>query len=145
MTWYHENGCVGCILVVHVDDVMLSYDGTKEVKALVDKFYNKFPFSEWEQVHKAPNGVAYTGRTIRVITAEKVAVNQRDFVEGRLAIPPCKKSNRADDDPCDATEKAEFRSATGNLHWVTSQTRFDQAVNTSLFQKRQNNPLWGRL
>ena len=66
----------------------------EQVKAIVDKFYHKFPFSEWEQVSKAPNGIAYTGRTIRVINSSRVVVNQRDFVEGRLAIPPMKKTSK---------------------------------------------------
>ena len=69
-------------------------------------------------------------------------MQQQDFIEGRLAVPPCKKTSRPDSDPCTEIEKAEFRSAVGNLHWVTSQTRFDQAVNTSRFQKKQNVPKW---
>ena len=52
-------------------------------------------------------------------------------------------SGRATEDPCTPLETAEFRSATGNQHWVTSQCRFDKAVETSKYQKLQNNPTWG--
>ena len=47
---------------------------------------------------------------------------------------------RASEDPCSPTEHAEFRSGVGNLHWVTPQTRPDQAFDTSRLQKRQNKP-----
>ena len=71
-------------------------------------------------------------------------MNQKEFIEGRMENVPIKRyPNRKEDDPCVPIEKADFRSAVGNQHWVTSQTRFDEAVNTSRFQKRQNNPTWG--
>ena len=38
--------------------------------------------------------------------------------------------------------KAKFRSAVGNLHWVTPQSRWDRAVDTSRLQKKQNGPVW---
>ena len=34
-------------------------------------------------------------------------------------------------------EKADYKSGVGDLHWVTSQTRVDHAVDTSRLQKRQ--------
>ena len=50
---------------------------------------------------------------------------------------------RADEDPCTEVERLELRSAIGNHHWATSQCRVDKAVDTSRFQKRQNEPTWG--
>ena len=40
-------------------------------------------------------------------------------------------------------ETADFKSGVGDLHWVTSQTRVDHAVDTSRFQKRQTKPTYG--
>ena len=53
--------------------------------------------------------------------------------------------DRGLDSPCTPVEHAEFRSGVGNLHWTTSQTRVDHAVDTSRLQKRQNQPNYGDL
>ena len=68
---------------------------------------------------------------------------QEDYIEGRMAQLPARKSkNRAKADPCTEVEKADFQSSVGDLHWVTSQTRPDHAVDTSRFQKRQTKPTY---
>ena len=57
---------------------------------------------------------------------------------------PCKKvKNRSKDSDTTEMERADFKSSTGDLHWVTSQTRVDHAVDTSRLQKRQNKPTYG--
>ena len=60
-------------------------------------------------------------------------------------LPLKKMPGRNESDPCSALEKAEFRSAVGNMHWATSQTRWDRAVDASRFQKVQLAPTWGDL
>ena len=82
--------------------------------------------------------VTYTGRTI------EVCVNQTDFIQGRMNYVPSKRyKNRAKTDPCTELEAADFKSGVGDLHWVTSQTRVDHAVDTSRFQKRQTKLNYG--
>ena len=144
LVWYNDDGSVGIMLVLHVDDVQAACDGTRKTRQIIDKLYQKYPFGEWVKVAEQKEGVHYTGRIIQVIDPATVKIHQKDFIDGRMESLPLKKSSsRAEDDPCTPVEKAEFRSATGNLHWVTSQTRFDKAVETSRFQKRQNDPTWG--
>ena len=87
--------------------------------------------------------VTYTGRTLDLF-GEEVHVHQKDFIEGRMSSLSFKKSKGRDkSSPCDESEKADFKSGVGDLHWVTSQTRVDHAVDTSRFQKRQNKPTYG--
>ena len=85
----------------------------------------------------------YTGRNIKVTSSDDILVAQQEFIHGRMDRLTVKKMpGRAEEHPCTPIETADFRSATGNMHWVTSQTRFDKAVETSKFQKRQNHPTW---
>ena len=87
--------------------------------------------------------VTYTGRTIEVC-GDEVHVNQTDFIQGRMNyVPPKRHKSRAKTDPCTEVEAADFKSGVGDLHWVTSQTRVDHAVDTSRFQKRQTKPTYG--
>ena len=70
----------------------------------------------------------------------EVAVNQQEFIEGRMNLMPSKKHrNRNREEEATEQEKADFKSGCGDLHWVTSQTRVDHAVDTSRLQKRQQN------
>ena len=54
-----------------------------------------------------------------------------------------KNKSHSRDDPCDETETADCKSGVGDLHWVTSGTRVDYAVDTSRLQKRQTKPTYG--
>ena len=73
-------------------------------------------------------------------------MNQQDFIEGRMTYLPVKKAkNRERTDLCGEMEKADIKSGVGDLHWVTSQTKVDHAVDTSRLQKRQQNTTYWRL
>ena len=68
-------------------------------------------------------------------------MDQKDFIDGRIGrLPTRKTKNRTTADACTEAEKTDFKSSVGDLHWVTSQTRIDHAVDTSKFQKRQVAP-----
>ena len=68
-------------------------------------------------------------------------MDQKDFIEGRMGrLPTRKTKSRATTEPCTEAEKADFKSGVGDLHWVTSQTRIDHAVDASKCQKRQVAP-----
>ena len=70
-------------------------------------------------------------------------MDQKDFIDGRIGrLPTRKTKNRTTSDACTEAEKADFKSGVGDLHWVTSQTRIDHAVDTSKFQKRQVTPTY---
>ena len=140
--FYLPDGSIGILIIIHVDDIMLSSDGTKATEAIVQKIHDKYPYGEWVNVSEAKK-VLYTGRTIELIGSE-VVMHQKEFIEGRMNNLPVKKhKNRPKDDVCIEVEVADFKSGVGDLHWVTSQTRVDHAVDTSRLQKRQNQPTYG--
>ena len=72
-------------------------------------------------------------------------MGQQDFINGQMdPIPRKRERDRKPESACTPVEHAEFRSGVGNLHWTTSQTRVDNAVDTSHLQKRQNAPKYQR-
>ena len=141
MVYYHEDGQVGAMIVLHVDDIMVATDNTPVCEDMVEQFHQKYPFGEWEYVRKQKE-IAYTGRQIS-LHGNEIHLTQTDFVNGRMDNLYVKReSKRPGDSPCTAAEHAEFRSGVGNMHWATSQTRVDHAVDTSRLQKRQNKPTY---
>ena len=145
LIYYHDDGSVGAMLVLHVDDMMIAHDGSKIMRSKVNQINSKYPFGEWLNVAEQPKGVTYTGRQIRLVD-KNIQVCQQDYIDGRmeqLKVP--KQKSRDATDLCSPQEKAEFRSGVGDLHWVSSQTRVDYAVDVSRLQKRQNNPTYGDL
>ena len=38
-----ENGSIGAIAIIHVDDLMIANDGSKETEALVEKLHQRYP------------------------------------------------------------------------------------------------------
>ena len=62
-----------------------------------------------------------------------------EFVEGRLLPVSCKDARkRPGMDPASPLERAEFYSATGSLHWLSSQYRLDQSFDVNQYQKVQH-------
>ena len=47
MVHYRENGSIGAIAIIHVDDLMVASDGSKEAEALVERLHKRYPFGEW--------------------------------------------------------------------------------------------------
>ncbi len=141
MVCYHDDGSLGAMIILHVDDVMVATDGTPYMEAKVEEFHKKYPFGEWENV-KEVGEVTYTGRQIS-LHGNEIHLGQADFIKGRMDNIPMARQKKSLEEKCTPTEHAEFRSGVGNLHWVTSQTRVDHAVDTSRLQKRQNAPTFG--
>ena len=50
MVHYLPNGSIGAMAIIHVDDLMIANDGSKETEALVEKLHKRYPFGEWVQV-----------------------------------------------------------------------------------------------
>ena len=55
------------------------------------------------------------------------------------ADPVTKTEGRVDSDLCTPLEKAEYPSACGNWHWVTSQSQSDRTIDMSRAQRSQND------
>ena len=120
---------------------MVAGDGTSETEQIIHALHQKYSYGEWVEVKKTKS-VTYTGRTITIV-GDEIHLRQEDYIQGRMSddpLPSKKKANRSLSDECTPQEKADFKSITGDMHWLTSQTRPDHAANTSCFQKRQNKP-----
>ena len=84
------------------------------------------------------NGAVYTGRRLKVVD-NTIEVSMPEFVEGRLLPVSCKDvRKRSGLDPASPLEKAEFYSATGSLHWLSSQYRLDQCFDVNQYRKVQH-------
>ena len=75
------------------------------------------------------------------LPVSEVTLDLEEFTQGRLSTVPAVKG--PDEQVCTEKEKALFRSAVGDLHWVSSQSRPDCAVYASRLQKVQNHPTLG--
>lgn len=142
---HDEHGRLNFVLIVHVDDCMLATDGSRIAEAKVAELRRKFPFGAWHEVGKEPNGAVYTGRRVRRGEAGSVEVDMEDFADGRLFEVEAARGERSWEDEATAIEKAEFRSAVGSLHWMSSQYRIDQAFDVNSLQRRQQSTTVGDL
>ena len=120
-----------------------------EAEDIIEKLRSRFPFGSWVWVGREPAGGVYTGRKLQIVKTdshEEIQVSMCDFINGRMdKIDLYQRADRPDDDPASALEKAEYRSAVGNLHWLASQYRPDLSFMVNAPQKKQNAPSFGDL
>lgn len=138
----HADGRPRGLIVLHVDDLMVATDGTREVEQMVSKMCERFPFGEWGLVEKENGGVTYCGKEIMVDTVDNekvIRLRQRGFVEGRLDLIPIKKERKADPKAKATDEEvSDFRSVLGALQWLSTQSRPDISFMVNQLQKRVN-------
>lgn len=97
-----------------------------------EESHGRYPFGELVKVDD--QGCVYTGRRLKVVDQHEIAIDQTEFIHGRLTLSPSVRGS-PDETKCTPSEVALFRSAVWNLHWVTSQSRPDLAVYTGRLQK----------
>ena len=83
LVYYQEDGSIGAMIILHVDDVLVATDGSKKMETAVEAFHKKYPFGEWEYVKDKPNGISYTGRQI-YLKKDEIHLGQPDFINGRM-------------------------------------------------------------
>jgi len=139
--WRHDDGKLGLMLVVHVDDVLVAHDGAPDTEAMVNRLKKRYPFGEWQRATEGP--VTYTGKTIEVVEVDgrpEVRVHQIPFIRGRLNTMPLEKQGRHGDTVVTGLERSEYKSVCGSLSWVAGLTRPDIALDVNMCQKRQAAP-----
>ena len=52
LVWYYGDGSIGVMIILHVDDVMVTNDGSKTGEKIVEAIHHKYPFGEWVEVAK---------------------------------------------------------------------------------------------
>jgi len=141
MVHRRRDGTVDVVVIIHVDDLMIASDGSRDAEARVQQLHDRFPFGEWVEVSKAPGGVLYTGKNIKVVQRGgklEVEINQQEFIEGRMNKSLLTKEQQRDSERAlGPKEITEYRSGVGDMHWTTQQTRIDMAVTVNKLQKKQ--------
>ena len=127
------------MVLLHVDDCLCAHDGSDEAKSVLEQLQARFPFGSWQRIDEAPDGVPYTGRRLR-LEGEEIRVSMPDFISGRMSMIQVKRDGREPQAPATPLEKCEYLSSVGNIHWVTSQYRWDKAMDANQLQKRQTAP-----
>ena len=144
--WYHKDGSIGALIILHVDDLLIATDSSGEAELKIDAFMKKYKIGDLTWAERAAAGIEYTGKTIVVMKDgagkfEGIKVHQTSFIQGRLDPAVISKARRADGSAlCTPLETTEFRSMVGSLHWVSGLTRPDCAYVTNQLQKRQSGP-----
>ena len=137
------------MMTVHVDDMLVATDGSREAEDCVDQLLKKYSITDVKAVSKLDGGVEYTGQTIEVKPGphgDEAHVHQKKFIQGRFEQISISKQRRGEaESSCTPLETSEFRSAVGSMHWTTSLTRPDGAFDTNQLQKRQAKAIVGDL
>ena len=130
------------LVVLHVDDLMISTNGGAEVESMVSKLCERFPFGEWGKVCDQPGGVVYCGKEILVENEggkRVIKMRQKGFTDGRLELIPLTKEQKIDGErKASPEEVSDFRSVLGALQWLATQSRPDIAFMVNQLQKRVN-------
>lgn len=98
------------------------------MQQLTEDTHGQYRFGEWVKVDN--QGCVRTGRCVKVVDDHDIVIDQTEFIHGRLTLLPNVRDS-PDETKCSPSEVVLFRSAVGNLHWATLQSRPDLAVYTS--------------
>ena len=108
------------MMAVHVDDLLVVTDGSREADSCVNKLLEKYGITDVKSVSQLQGGVEYTGQTIEVKpgpNGDEAHVHQKKFIECRF--DPIKISKQRRGEPasqCTPLETSEFRSVVGSMH-----------------------------
>ena len=130
-TLRQDNKLVG-IMGVHVDDTALGGQGEVFQQA-VRKLRERFPYRKWR--HKEGE---FCGAWYRQDESHAIEMKMSAFAE-KIRPINVKKGSRPEDHLCPSQMKI-LRAVNGSLNWLSSQSRPDLAVQTSLSQQAFPHP-----
>ena len=128
---------VEALVGTHMDDVIGGHDGKGGLK-VIQELRKALEWGHW-----LVGEGTFCGKRVQQLSGHRVRVDQHTFASNIQIAPIHRHRSMTPEAVLNRWEETEFRSGVGNLHWVTSQTRVDHAVDTSRLQKRQNAPTWG--
>ena len=123
------------VLGAHVDDTITGGDGPTYSKAIT-ALRERFPFRKWRTGQGEFLGVEYS----RDPVSKEITYNQRDYAMNITPIKITKERSRQPWKLATDKEVAALRAVNGALGWLSSQSRPDLAVQTSLSQQCFPNP-----
>ena len=131
--WYDENDVLIGHLVSHVDD--FNYTGTDEWQRVVmNAIKGKFNISA-----ESESNFIYLGLNV-CQAAGKITIDQRHYIDKLEEIPLSAERRKLPDEPATKEEKTDLRSLSGQMLWVTSQTRPDATFGTCMMSNPGKNP-----
>ena len=133
-----EAGQLVGIMGVHVDDTAVGGMGPTFTKA-IDQLKSRFPYRKWRIGEGEFCGSFYSQNP----KSKEITMSQQQFAETlRAASLP---KNASSEQKLDASQLRVLRGINGSLNWISSQSRPDVAVQTSLSQQCFPNPTVGDL
>jgi hypothetical protein len=130
--WYKNEEIVGH-LVSHVDD--FNYTGTDEwQRDVMDVVKGKFNISA-----ESESSFLYLGLNVSQYD-DVISIDQRHYIDKLREIPLSSERRKQNDEPITKEERSQLRSLSGQMLWVTSQTRPDSAFETCMMSNAGKSP-----
>jgi len=130
--WYDNDELIGH-LVSHVDD--FNYTGTdKWQRDVIDVIKGNFNISA-----EAESNFMYLGLNVNQ-GADEITIDQKHYIDKLQEIPLSADRKKLNDEPATKDERSKLRSLSGQMLWVTSQTRPDSAFGTCMMSNPGKSP-----
>ena len=123
------------VLGAHVDDTITGGKGDK-YDAAMERLRKRFPFRKWREGQGEFLGVMYEQDPI----SKEITFNQAEYAKHIQPIKISRDRARTPWKVATSQEVASLRAVNGALGWLSSQTRPDLAIQTSMSQQAFPQP-----
>eukprot|EP00435_Cladocopium_sp_Y103_P063678 s612_g25.t1 len=127
---YGGDGSLQGVLGAHVDDTITGGQGDV-YEAAVGYLKQRFPFRKWRTGSGEFLGTVYT----QCPSTFEITYSQKEYAENIRPIPVSKERTKQPSLPASEKEISALRAVNGALGWLSTQTRPDLSVQTSLSQQ----------
>ena len=127
---FEASGRLEGILGAHVDDTITGGDGPKYNRA-IEQLRSRFPFRKWRSGTGEFLGTVYT----QDLDSFEISYQQKEYAEHIQPIKIQKDRAKKHWLPANPQEIAALRAVNGALSWLSTQSRPDLAVQTSMSQQ----------
>ena len=132
---YNERNQLEGILGAHVDDTITGGSGDMYSKA-IEHLRSRFPFRKWRSGTGEFLGTIYT----QDMDTLEISFQQKEYAEHITPIKVSKDRIKKPWLPANPQEISALRAVNGALSWLSTQSRPDLAVQTSISQQCFPNP-----
>lgn len=132
---HDKQGNLQGIMGAHVDDTITGGEGEQYNQA-IKALRQRFPFRKWREGQGEFLGVFYEQDP----STFEITYQQKDYAQNIHPIKLSKDRSREVWKPASPQEISALRAVNGALGWLSSQTRPDLAVQTSISQQCFPNP-----
>ena len=130
----HDPSKLIALMGVHVDDTALGGDASHPLfQSALNQLRSRFPYRKWRTKSGEFCGAWYTQ-----MDDMSIHMSMRSFAENIRPVNIPKGSNI--DDPLNPSQMKVLRAVNGSLNWLSSQSRPDLSVQTSMSQQSFPKP-----